>query len=80
MSEKQTTIRIMPMPVVYPIWEHDESDYPETIRVSFSNGHVRTYSLCVEQPKPITIDAQSMAHLMRKSTYGGSYKGKHEKK
>ena len=75
----KTTIRIMPMPVVHPVWEHDESEYPETIRVSFCNGKIRTYYLAVEQPKPHTLDAETMAHIMRRATFGG-YKGKHEKK
>lgn len=78
MSEK-APIRIMPMPVVHPTWERDGSEYPETIRVSFCNGKIRTYHLAVEQPKPVTVDAETMARIMRASTFGG-YKGKHEKK
>ena len=78
MSEK-TTARIMPMPVVHPVWEHDGSEYPDKLQVSFCNGKVRTYQIRIEQPKPHTLDAETMAHIMRKSTFGG-YRGKHEKK
>lgn len=53
MSEARKTIRIMPMPVVHPRWEHDYSQYPETVKISMSDGKIKTYRLVIEQPKPI---------------------------
>ena len=46
-------IQVLPLPKVFPIWDHPGiSRYPETIRVSFSDGTVRTYLLSVEMPHP----------------------------
>ena len=41
-------VQVLPMPKVHPIWEHPGiSKYPETIRVSFSDGKVITYRIDV---------------------------------
>ena len=45
-------VQVLPMPKVFPIWEHSCSRYPETIRVSFSDGKVITYHIDVEMPHP----------------------------
>ena len=45
---------ILPKPV--PSYEHDFSEYPELIRVSFSDGHTAVYELRVEQPAPVIIE------------------------
>lgn len=39
-----------------PTYEHDFSQYPEQIRVSFSDGHTAVYDLRVEQPAPVIIE------------------------
>lgn len=44
-------IRVLPLPHVHGEWIHDEK-YPETIRVSFSDGKVVKYKIDVEQPHP----------------------------
>lgn len=41
---------MLPKPV--PIYEHDGSQYPDRIRVSFENGGTAVYVLEVEQPHP----------------------------
>lgn len=45
-------IRVLPLPKVTGIWQHDCSKYPEIIRVPMSDGTVRTYLLSVEMPHP----------------------------
>ena len=46
-------VQVLPLPKVHPIWEHPGiSKYPETIKVSFSNGKVVTYRIDVEIPHP----------------------------
>ena len=45
-------IRVMPLPKVTGVWEHDSSKYPDRIRVPMSDGKVVTYSISVEMPHP----------------------------
>jgi len=77
-------IRIMPLPVVHPRWERQDSEYPETIQVSFGNGKIRTYVLKEEMPKPNVMHEDELTRLFKENTYGGyhagGYKGKHAKK
>ena len=44
---------ILPKPV--PSYEHDFSEYPELIRVSFSDGSTAVYQLRTEQPHPLVL-------------------------
>lgn len=47
------TVQVLPMPKVFPIWDHPGiSRYPETIRVSFSDGKVITYRIDMDLPHP----------------------------
>lgn len=47
------TVQVLPLPKVHPIWERPGiSKYPETIRVSFSDGKVVTYRIDVDLPHP----------------------------
>lgn len=71
-------MKVMPMPVPHPIYESDESEYPDRLKVIFRNGKVRTYRLEVEQPKPNLISGTELTELFMKNTYG--YQGKHIKK
>ena len=77
-------IRIMPLPVVHPRWERQDSEYPEIMQVSFENGKVRTYGLREEMPKPNVMHEDELTRLFKENTYGGyhadGYKGKHAKK
>ena len=45
---------ILPKPM--PMYERDSSEYPEMIRVSFSDGSTAVYELRVEQPAPVIIE------------------------
>ena len=45
-------IRVLPLPRVTGIWEHDYSKYPDRIRVPMSDSSVQTYLLSVEMPHP----------------------------
>ena len=45
---------ILPKPM--PMYERDSSEYPELIRVSFSDGSTAVYELRVEQPAPVIIE------------------------
>ena len=45
-------IRVMPLPKVTGVWEHDSSRYPDRIRVPMSDGKVVTYNISVEMPHP----------------------------
>ena len=78
MSEARKTIRIMPMPVVHPRWENEYSQYPETVKISMSDGKIKTYRLVTEQPKPF-IFSDEASKIMERNTFGG-YKAKHGKR
>ncbi len=45
-------IRILPLPKVTGVWEHEVSRYPDRIRVPMSDGKVITYHIDVEMPHP----------------------------
>ena len=45
---------ILPKPM--PMYERDSSEYPELIRVSFSDGSTAVYQLQVKQPAPVIIE------------------------
>ena len=47
------TVQVLPLPKVHPIWEHPGiSKYPETIRVSFSDGKTVLYRIDADLPHP----------------------------
>jgi hypothetical protein len=74
-------VRIMPMPVPHPIWKEGEGGYPKALKVSFSDGKVRTYNISeqVEQPPPHVCSTEELNRLFRENTYGG-YRPRHAKK
>ena len=39
-----------------PVYDRESSEYPEMIRVSFSDGSTAVYELRVEQPAPVIIE------------------------
>ena len=45
-------IRVLPLPKVTGVWDHDVSKYPDRIRIPMSDGKVVTYHIEVEQPHP----------------------------
>lgn len=47
------SIRVLPLPKVTGIWQHEVSKYPDIVRVPMSDGKVIRYVLDVEQPAPV---------------------------
>ena len=45
-------IRVLPLPKVTGVYEHEFSKYPDRIRVPMSDGTVVTYTISVEMPHP----------------------------
>ncbi|MBO7709584.1 MAG: hypothetical protein J6S83_03890 [Lachnospiraceae bacterium] len=45
-----------PLAKVVPYYEHDFSERPEQIRVSFSDGSTAIYDLRTDQPAPVIIE------------------------
>ena len=54
---------ILPKPM--PMYERDSSEYPEMIRVSFSDGSTAVYELRVEQPAPVIIENIKIIRKMK---------------
>jgi hypothetical protein len=44
------SIRVLPLPKVTGIWQHDCSKYPDVIRVPMSDGTVVRYNPEIEHP------------------------------
>lgn len=62
------TVQVLPLPKVFPIWEHPGlSRYPETIRVSFSDGKTVLYHIDVEMPHPCFEAAMKNLERMNKN-------------
>ena len=60
------SVQVLPLPRVFPIWEHPGiSKYPETIRVSFSNGKTVLYHIDVEMPHPLFEAAMKNIERMK---------------
>lgn len=69
--------QISPIPDVFPVWEHDWSDYPDMIRVAMADGNVVNYRIDVELPHPAF---KRVMKLLEKIPYGPSDKGYRHKK
>lgn len=50
-------IRVLPLPKVTAVWEHDYSKYPDAVRVPMSDGKVITYWTTPPMPGPVLRDA-----------------------
>lgn len=72
-------IRVMPLPKVHGEWEHEDSRYPETIKVSFSDGRVVTYRIDVQQPHPCFLESMDLIGKMKKAGDGATSTGRKEK-
>ena len=46
-------VRVLPLPKVNGVWNHDSSRYPDLIRVTMSDGKVVRYRIDIEQPAPV---------------------------
>ena len=56
-------------PKVVSIYSYYSSKYPDQIRVPFADGHVVTYDIHIEQPRP------NVGKHEEKMTIGYRYKG-----
>ena len=45
-------VRVLPLPKVTAIYDHDVSHYPDRVRIPMADGKVVTYHIEVEQPHP----------------------------
>ena len=48
--------RPAPLPEVVPIYEHELSAHPDSIRVSFEDGSTAVYDIRMDQPHPIIVE------------------------
>ena len=39
-----------------PIYDHEWSEFPDRIRISFDNGKTAVYDLRMEQPAPVILE------------------------
>ena len=44
------------LPVPLAIYEHTDSEIPEKVRISFTNGTSAVYELHVDQPAPVILE------------------------
>ena len=44
------------LPKLMPVYEYDYSEYPELIRISFSDGTTAVYELRTDQPHPVIME------------------------
>ena len=59
-------IRVMPLPKVTGVWEHDSSRYPDRIRIPMSDGKIVTYCIDVKMPHPCFEAAMKNIERMAK--------------
>lgn len=68
-------------PSLAAIWEHEDSDYPDLIKVPMEGGKVITYRREIQQPEPMLLKSIDLIQSMNATIYGGyKYKEKHAKK
>ena len=71
------TVQVLPLPKVFPVWEHPGiSRYPETIRVSFSDGKTVLYRIDADMPHPALSKAFRNIENMKNICIGYEHKEK----
>ena len=60
-------IRVLPLPKVTGIWDHDVSRYPDRIRIPMSDGKVVTYLIDSQLPHPCFMAAIRNIRKMKKT-------------
>lgn len=53
------------LPVPLPIYEHEDSEIPEKVRISFTNGTSAIYELHVDQPAPVIMENIKIIRRMK---------------
>ena len=72
-------IRVMPLPKVTGVYDHDMSRYPDRIRIPMSDWKVVTYHIDVEMPHPIFEAAMKNLSNMKRAGAGGTATDSREK-
>ena len=54
---------ILPQPV--PFYEHTDSEIPERVRISFTNGTSAIYDLHTDQPAPVILENIKIIRRMK---------------
>ena len=71
-------IRVLPLPKVTGVWEHDVSRYPDRVRIPMSDGKVVTYRIDVEMPHPCLAAALNSIGKMKKTGDAATSTGRKE--
>lgn len=45
-------VRVLPLPKVTGLWDHDLSRYPDRVRIPMADGKVVTYHIDLDLPHP----------------------------
>ena len=57
-------VRVLPLPKVTGVYEHEFSKYPDRIRVPMSDGKVVTYALRSHTPQTVTCRINGQLHTV----------------
>ena len=60
-------IRVIPLPKVTGVWQHDSSKYPDVVKVPMSDGRVIRYRIDIEQPHPQLLKAIENIRNMKRA-------------
>ena len=60
-------IRVLPLPKVTGVWDHDVSRYPDRIRIPMSDGKVVTYLIDSQLPHPCFMAAIRNIRKMKRA-------------
>ena len=71
-------VNVLPLPHVHGYYEHEDSKYPETIRVAFSDGKTVKYRIDIEQPHPCFLDSMELIDKMKKTGGAATPTGRKE--
>lgn len=56
--------RVLPLPRVTGVYEHDSSTYPDRVKIPMSDGQIVQYRIDVEQPHPCFLAAMKNIERM----------------
>ena len=62
-DEEEKRPELLPKP--YPIYERPDSEIPERVRISFTNGTSAIYELHVDQPAPVIMENIKIIRRMK---------------
>ena len=68
-QDKKQHKRPQPLPTPVYIFDREDSQIPDRIRVSFSDGTTAVYTLHVDQPKPLVMESIRIIRKWRSEGY-----------